>query len=120
MVGFFARAATTDICIDADEIAYADWFTRDGLEAKLSSGQLALPGRSSIASRLIQAWRDGETPDALIDPDLIWADGACEAVRCRPALPTRNTDLFQAKHAARNFSRNNPGRRRTARRRDRS
>ena len=31
MVGFFARAATTDICIDADEIAYADWFTREGL-----------------------------------------------------------------------------------------
>ncbi len=63
MVGFFARAETTDICIDADEIAYADWFTREGLDAKLSSGQLALPGRSSIASRLIQAWRDGETPD---------------------------------------------------------
>ena len=31
MVGFFARAATTGICVDADEIAYADWFTRDEL-----------------------------------------------------------------------------------------
>ena len=63
MVGFFARAATTDICIDADEIAYADWFTREGLQAKLSSGALSLPGRSSIASRLIQAWVDGDNPD---------------------------------------------------------
>ncbi len=64
MVGFFARAATTEICVDADEIAYADWFTRDGLRAKLSSGELALPGRSSIASRLIQTWLDGDNPQS--------------------------------------------------------
>ena len=62
MVGFFARAATTEICVDADEIAYADWFTRDELDAKLAAGDLGLPGNSSIASRLIKAWRDGENP----------------------------------------------------------
>ena len=62
MVGFFARAASTDICVDADEIAYADWYTRDELQAKLASGELGLPGKSSIAWRLIQAWRDGEAP----------------------------------------------------------
>ncbi len=62
MVGFFARATTTDICIDADEIAYADWFTRDELEARLAAGDLALPGESSIAARLIRAWRDGVAP----------------------------------------------------------
>ena len=34
MVGFFARATSTDICVDADEIAYADWYTRDELTAE--------------------------------------------------------------------------------------
>ena len=62
MIGYFARAATTDICVDADEIAYAHWFTRDELTARLESAELGLPGPSSIAARLIQAWRDGEGP----------------------------------------------------------
>ena len=46
--------------MDADEIAHAEWYTRDQLTAKLDSGELGLPGDSSIASRMIQAWRDGE------------------------------------------------------------
>jgi NAD+ diphosphatase len=62
MVGFFARAASSRISIDADEISYAEWFTRDQLDAKLDSGELGLPGRTSIASRMIQAWRDGKAP----------------------------------------------------------
>jgi NAD+ diphosphatase len=62
MVGYFARAATTDICVDADEIAHADWYTRDELTTKLEADELGLPGASSIASRLIQAWRDGSAP----------------------------------------------------------
>jgi NAD+ diphosphatase len=62
MVGFFARAASRRISIDADEISYAEWFTRDQLDAKLTSGELGLPGRTSIASRMIQTWRDGKAP----------------------------------------------------------
>ncbi len=62
MLGFFARATSTDICIDADEIVYADWFTRDELSAQIDNGELALPRNSSIAARLIQTWRDGPTP----------------------------------------------------------
>jgi NAD+ diphosphatase len=62
MVGFFARAATTQISVDAHEISYAEWFTRDRLDAKLANGELGLPGRTSIASRMIQAWRDGNAP----------------------------------------------------------
>jgi NAD+ diphosphatase len=62
MVGFFARAATTRICVDVDEIAYADWYTREELTSRLAAGDLGLPGPSSIASRLIQAWRDGNAP----------------------------------------------------------
>jgi NAD+ diphosphatase len=62
MVGFFARAMSTRFSIDADEISYAEWFTRDQLEARLSSGELGLPGRASIAYRMIEAWRDGKAP----------------------------------------------------------
>jgi NAD+ diphosphatase len=62
MLGFAARASTSAICVDNDEIASADWYTRDQLTAKLEAGELGLPGRTSIASRLIQAWRDGELP----------------------------------------------------------
>jgi NAD+ diphosphatase len=62
MVAFFGRATGTNINIDAREIAHAEWYTRDQLSAKLDAGQLGLPGRSSIASRMIQAWRDGVAP----------------------------------------------------------
>jgi NAD+ diphosphatase len=62
MVGFFARATSTRICVDADEIAVADWHTREGLRAKLEAGELALPSHSSIAFRLIETWMDGPTP----------------------------------------------------------
>jgi NAD+ diphosphatase len=62
MLAFFARAVGTNINVDADEIAYADWYTRDQLSAKLDAGKLGLPGKSSIAARMIQAWRDGEAP----------------------------------------------------------
>jgi len=62
MIGFFARASSTDICVDADEIAFAEWHTREGLRAKLDAGELGLPGPSSIAFRLIHTWLDGATP----------------------------------------------------------
>jgi NAD+ diphosphatase len=60
MVGFVARAASSDICVDAEEIEFAEWFTREELEARLESGEVGLPGRSSIAFRMIRAWRDGD------------------------------------------------------------
>ena len=59
MTGFFARAASTAISVDADEIAWAAWFTRDELTRQLDAGEIGLPGPSSIAHRLIQAWREG-------------------------------------------------------------
>jgi NAD+ diphosphatase len=60
MVAFFGRATGININIDTREIAHAEWYTRDQLSAKLDSGEIGLPGRSSIAWRMIQAWRDGE------------------------------------------------------------
>jgi NAD+ diphosphatase len=62
MLGFAARASTSAICVDNEEIATADWYTRDQLTAELDAGRLGLPGPTSIAARLIQTWRDGELP----------------------------------------------------------
>lgn len=62
MLGYFARATSTLINIDTDEISNADWYSRDELTARLEAGDLGLPGPSSIASRMIQAWRDGVDP----------------------------------------------------------
>jgi NAD+ diphosphatase len=62
MVAFFGRAAGTNINIDTREIAHAEWYTRDQLGTKLDAGVLALPGRSSIALRMIEAWREGVAP----------------------------------------------------------
>lgn len=62
MLGYFARATSTLINIDTDEISSADWYSRDQLTARLETGDLGLPGPSSIASRMIQAWRDGVDP----------------------------------------------------------
>ncbi|MDN5726710.1 MAG: NAD(+) diphosphatase [Propionibacteriales bacterium] len=64
MVGFFARATTTDISIDDDEITYADWFTRERLDKELADGTIGLPNQASIARRLIETWRVGEHPYA--------------------------------------------------------
>ena len=60
MVGYFARAASTAICVDADELDHAAWMSRDEVRSSVSSGELALPGASSIASRMIDAWLSGQ------------------------------------------------------------
>ena len=64
MVGYFARAASTAICVDADELDHAAWMSREDVRSPVASGEIGLPGGSSIASRMIDAWLDGE-------PDLI-------------------------------------------------
>lgn len=61
MTGFFARASSTEIVVDADEIAWAGWFTREELADQLDAGSLGLPGPSSIAHRLISTWRSEPT-----------------------------------------------------------
>lgn len=60
MLGFAARASSVDICVDGQEIEFAAWFTRDQVRAQVVSGELGLPGASSIAFRLIDAWLNGE------------------------------------------------------------
>lgn len=61
MIGYFARAASTAICVDADELEHAAWMTREEVRRGVEGEQLSLPGASSIASRMIAAWLDGRT-----------------------------------------------------------
>lgn len=58
MLGFAARASSTDICVDGDEIESAAWYTREEVRSQVASGELGLPGETSIAHRLITAWLD--------------------------------------------------------------
>ena len=60
MVGFRARAVETGLRLQADEIAAARWFTREELLAAVADGSVHLPGRVSIARRLLEHWFGGE------------------------------------------------------------
>jgi NAD+ diphosphatase len=63
MLGFRAQAAgSTEINVDADEIAEAHWYSRDDLRAAINSGALLLPPPVSIAHRIIESWYGGALP----------------------------------------------------------
>lgn len=62
MVGFFARAVTTEIAVDGDEIEAARWFTRNEMQEEAAAGTLVLPGGISISRSLIEAWYGGPLP----------------------------------------------------------
>lgn len=52
MLGFLARAVTTDVRCNDGELADARWFSR----GELASGRVRLPGALSISYRLIESW----------------------------------------------------------------
>jgi NAD+ diphosphatase len=62
MVGFFARAVTTDIEVDGVEIEDARWFTREELRSGAEAGTLVLPGGISISRSLVEAWYGASLP----------------------------------------------------------
>lgn len=62
MLGFTAHAITTDSRPDGDEIADVRWFTREQLRSDIDAGRVLLPGRVSIARRLIEGWYGSELP----------------------------------------------------------
>ena len=62
MLGFRAAAVGTEIKVDADEIAEANWYSRADLAAAVASGDLLLPPPVSIAHRIIQSWYGAELP----------------------------------------------------------
>ena len=56
MVGFTARAVTTELTLQESEIEAARWFTRDELTQAVADGSLRISHRISIARRLIEHW----------------------------------------------------------------
>jgi NAD+ diphosphatase len=63
MLGFRADAAgSTEIKVDAAEIAEANWYSRDELLAAVDSDALLLPPPVSIAHRIIESWYGGPLP----------------------------------------------------------
>lgn len=56
MLGFFGRAATTEIAVDQDEIEDARWFTRADLRAGTEAGELVPPSGVSISRGLLEDW----------------------------------------------------------------
>jgi NAD+ diphosphatase len=62
MLGFFARAATTEIEVDGREMSDARWFTREELTELTTNREVMLPGVVSISRWLIESWHGGELP----------------------------------------------------------
>ncbi|MCB7136624.1 NAD(+) diphosphatase [Cellulosimicrobium marinum] len=62
MLGFVARALTTDLRPDGVELTDARWFTRAALRRAVDAGEVLLPGRGSIARSLVEDWFGGELP----------------------------------------------------------
>ncbi|GAA1959038.1 NAD(+) diphosphatase [Microbacterium deminutum] len=62
MLGFYATAADDAAAVaDGEEIVAVRWFTRDEIGAGLAGeNELLLPGRASIAHRLIRGWFEGD------------------------------------------------------------
>jgi NAD+ diphosphatase len=62
MVGFVARAETTEIVVDQHEIEDARWVTRAEMRAEAEAGTLVLPGGVSISRSLIEHWYGAPLP----------------------------------------------------------
>lgn len=74
MVGFTARATSTELTLDGTEIADARWFTRAELREALDRGDLRRPSSVSISARLIERWYGGAlavTSDARAVPGAV-------------------------------------------------
>lgn len=56
MLGFTARALTTTVTTDENEITDARWLSREELPGLVESGEVVLPGPVSIAHRLVERW----------------------------------------------------------------
>ena len=66
MVGFRARVAPGSSTVgrpDGEEILALRWFSRVELAAANASGDIRLPGATSIARAIIDDWYGGELPD---------------------------------------------------------
>jgi NAD+ diphosphatase len=62
MLGFNARATSTEITVDGEEIAEARWYSRDDLRAALLARDLVMPPSLSISRWLIETWYGSDLP----------------------------------------------------------
>jgi NAD+ diphosphatase len=62
MLGFIARAVTTEVTVDDYEIEDARWFTRGDMKSLAEAGELVLPGGVSISRSLVEHWYGGPLP----------------------------------------------------------
>jgi NAD+ diphosphatase len=63
MLGFVARApGEQEIVVDEEEIAEAQWFTREQLQAAVTTREVLLPPPVSIAHRIIESWYGAPLP----------------------------------------------------------
>lgn len=58
MLGFTAEAENENIVINDDELESVLWFSREELKEKLINGEIKMPGKVSIAFKLISGWFD--------------------------------------------------------------
>ena len=58
MLGFYARARSTNICRNDEEVEDVQWFSRDDIKQFATLGK-SLPRKDSIARRLIEDWLKG-------------------------------------------------------------
>ena len=58
MIGCYARAKTTDITVDMNELSDARWFTREEVRNSLYKGskELRMPPALAIAHQLVKSW----------------------------------------------------------------
>ncbi len=59
MIGFRARAESTDVHVDGIELTEARWFSRAELADAVRTGDVIPPGRASIARALVEEWFGG-------------------------------------------------------------
>ena len=61
MIGCYARATTTEITLDTNELSDARWFTKDQVQAAMLKGtnELRMPPAVAIAHQLVKSWIKG-------------------------------------------------------------
>jgi NAD+ diphosphatase len=61
MIGCYARAKTTEIILDGNELSDARWFTKDQVRASMARGtnELRMPPALAIAHQLVKTWLEG-------------------------------------------------------------
>ena len=56
MLGFRAEAINNKLDVNFSELEIASWFTKDFLKASPENDSFRMPGKVSIARRLIEEW----------------------------------------------------------------